>query len=201
MVVSALVKVVTVGSGLRSSARSAARPARRRADLSALCCRAGGGRRGLPSAVSSLRPRVLLHLQPATTHAQRALADGPRPLVPLPALRQEMQDQALPHQPPAAGARDPAAAGVLRGVLADGARAASVQCPLCPLRARSLAAARGHLAAHYPRDSPRCPVTACSRLFAHPNSVRNHMRVKHPHQWDRMKTLKWSCGWTDLSGE
>ncbi|CAH2067629.1 unnamed protein product, partial [Iphiclides podalirius] len=77
------------------------------------------------------------------------------------------------------------------------AGAPGAQCPLCARRLRSAPAARAHLAAHYPRDSPRCPVAACARLFAHPNSVRNHMRLKHRRQWERMKTLKWGCGWTD----
>nr|CAD7438180.1 unnamed protein product [Timema bartmani] len=51
---------------------------------------------------------------------------------------------------------------------------------------------RSHLEQHYPRDSPTCPVASCSKAFSHPNSVRNHMRMKHTQQWDKMKTLKWS---------
>lgn len=72
-----------------------------------------------------------------------------------------------------------------------------LQCPLCLARLASLALARRHLEAHYPRDSPVCPVASCARYFAHPNSVRNHMRIKHRRQWERMKTLKWSCGWAN----
>lgn len=70
-----------------------------------------------------------------------------------------------------------------------------LDCPLCGVPLASLAEARQHIDLHYPRDSPLCPVVTCARLFAHPNSVRNHMRIKHPEQWDKMKTLKWSCGW------
>lgn len=83
------------------------------------------------------------------------------------------------------------------GVKAGGGSAvgARLQCPLCGVALGSLAAARRHLDAHYPRDSPVCPVASCARYFAHPNSVRNHMRIKHRRQWERMKTLKWSCGW------
>ncbi|CAK1544286.1 unnamed protein product [Leptosia nina] len=73
----------------------------------------GRGGDGLPAAVSALRPRLLLHLQPAPAHAERALADGPRPVVPLPALRQEVQNEALSHQPPAPSARHPTAAELL----------------------------------------------------------------------------------------
>lgn len=69
-----------------------------------------------------------------------------------------------------------------------------LDCPLCGVFL-TFAQARQHIDAHYPRDSPLCPVAACGRLFAHPNSVRNHMRIKHPEQWDKMKSLKWSCGW------
>lgn len=58
-----------------------------------------------------VRARVLVHLQPAPAHAQRALADGPRAVARLRALRQEVQDQALSHQPPAAGARHKAKTG------------------------------------------------------------------------------------------
>lgn len=76
-----------------------------------------------------------------------------------------------------------------------GASGVAVQCPLCAARLAGLAAARRHLEGHYPRDSPLCPVASCGRHFAHPNSVRNHMRIKHRRQWDEMKTLKWSCGW------
>ncbi|XP_037302035.1 zinc finger protein 358-like [Manduca sexta] len=81
-----------------------------------------------------------------------------------------------------------------RRVVAGGVGGARLQCPLCSLRLRSPGGARAHLAAHYPRDSPVCPVASCARHFAHPNSVRNHMRIKHRRQWENMKTLKWSCG-------
>ncbi|KAM3957549.1 zinc finger autosomal protein-like [Aphomia sociella] len=76
-------------------------------------------------------------------------------------------------------------------------RGEQLQCPLCFARLESLALARRHLEAHYPRDSPVCPVATCARYFAHPNSVRNHMRIKHRRQWEKMKTLKWSCGWAN----
>lgn len=82
-------------------------------------------------------------------------------------------------------------------VCTSGGMSRQLECPLCYARLDSLAFARRHLDAHYPRDSPLCPVASCSRLFAHPNSVRNHMRIKHPRQWDKMKTLKWSCGWSN----
>ncbi|CAB3230327.1 unnamed protein product [Arctia plantaginis] len=78
-----------------------------------------------------------------------------------------------------------------------GARGGGLRCPLCGAALRCAALARRHLAAHYPRDSPVCPVAGCARYFAHPNSVRNHMRIKHRHQWETMKTLKWSCGWAN----
>ncbi|XP_069355544.1 uncharacterized protein, partial [Maniola hyperantus] len=79
----------------------------------------------------------------------------------------------------------------------EGGKGERLQCPLCFAPLTSLAAARRHLEAHYPRDSPVCPVAACARYFAHPNSVRNHMRIKHRRQWEKMKTLKWSCGWAN----
>ncbi|CRK90785.1 CLUMA_CG004477, isoform A, partial [Clunio marinus] len=62
-------------------------------------------------------------------------------------------------------------------------------CPLCeiPLEPRVF---RQHLDRHYPRDSPICPVLQCGRRFAHPNSVRNHMRLKHTIQWNRMKSMR-----------
>ncbi|CAH4012254.1 unnamed protein product [Pieris brassicae] len=197
----------------------------------------GRGGDGLPAAVSALRPRLLLHVQPAPAYAERALADRPRPVVSLPALREEVQNEALPHQPPAASARHSPAAELLekalrsparppagrrryaaRGVLAKpvisvhaereergsdslkffegdkGLPGQRLQCPLCFAILDSLAYARLHLEAHYPRDSPVCPVASCARYFAHPNSVRNHMRIKHRRQWEKMKTLKWSCG-------
>lgn len=66
-------------------------------------------------------------------------------------------------------------------------------CPLCeiPLEPRVF---RQHLDRHYPRDSPICPVLQCGRRFAHPNSVRNHMRLKHTVQWTRMKSMRSSGG-------
>lgn len=66
-------------------------------------------------------------------------------------------------------------------------------CPLCetPLEQRYF---RQHLDGHYPRDSPICPVIDCGRRFAHPNSVRNHMRIKHTHQWAKMKVMRSSAG-------
>ncbi|XP_028169875.1 protein abrupt-like isoform X7 [Ostrinia furnacalis] len=79
--------------------------------------------------------------------------------------------------------------------LGEAGAGCALRCPLCSAALASLALARRHLEAHYPRDSPVCPVAECARYFAHPNSVRNHMRIKHRRQWERMKTLKWSCGW------
>lgn len=66
-------------------------------------------------------------------------------------------------------------------------------CPLCeaPLEPRAF---RQHLDRHYPRDSPVCPVLQCGRRFAHPNSVRNHMRIKHTMQWAKMKAMRSSGG-------
>lgn len=66
-------------------------------------------------------------------------------------------------------------------------------CPLCeiPLEPRVF---RQHLDRHYPRDSPICPVLQCGRRFAHPNSVRNHMRLKHTLQWAKMKAMRSSGG-------
>ncbi|XP_049318378.1 protein abrupt isoform X3 [Bactrocera dorsalis] len=66
-------------------------------------------------------------------------------------------------------------------------------CPLCaiPLEQRYF---RQHLDGHYPRDSSICPVIECGRRFAHPNSVRNHMRIKHTHQWAKMKVMRSSAG-------
>lgn len=66
-------------------------------------------------------------------------------------------------------------------------------CPLCeaPLEPRLF---RQHLDRHYPRDSPVCPVLQCGRRFAHPNSVRNHMRIKHTMQWAKMKAMRSSGG-------
>lgn len=75
-----------------------------------------------------------------------------------------------------------------------------VPCPLCqvPLEQRVF---RQHLDRHYPRDSPVCPVIQCGRRFAHPNSVRNHMRLKHAVQWLKMKAMRSSGGpFVGLSG-
>ncbi|KAJ8875437.1 hypothetical protein PR048_023332 [Dryococelus australis] len=66
------------------------------------------------------------------------------------------------------------------------------ECPLCDAVVGELQLMRAHLEEHYPRDSPTCPVASCAKAFSHPNSVRNHMRMKHAEQWDKMKTLKWS---------
>ncbi|GAB0096344.1 hypothetical protein DMENIID0001_118360 [Sergentomyia squamirostris] len=74
----------------------------------------------------------------------------------------------------------------------------NVPCPLCqaPLEPRLF---RQHLDRHYPRDSPVCPVIQCSRRFAHPNSVRNHMRLKHAVQWLKMKAMRSSGGGTFIA--
>ncbi|XP_012270017.1 broad-complex core protein isoform X4 [Orussus abietinus] len=66
------------------------------------------------------------------------------------------------------------------------------RCPLCCRTLPDIGAMRAHLDHHYPRDSPTCPVASCAKTFSHPNSVRNHMRLKHPVQWDRIKTLRWT---------
>ncbi|KAF7382090.1 hypothetical protein V1477_002405 [Vespula maculifrons] len=66
------------------------------------------------------------------------------------------------------------------------------RCPLCCRTLQEIGAMRAHLDHHYPRDSPTCPVVSCAKTFSHPNSVRNHMRLKHPIQWDQIKTLRWT---------
>jgi hypothetical protein len=66
------------------------------------------------------------------------------------------------------------------------------RCPLCCRMLQDISAMRAHLDHHYPRDSPTCPVASCAKTFSHPNSVRNHMRLKHPVQWDQIKTLRWT---------
>ncbi|KAL0119065.1 hypothetical protein PUN28_009589 [Cardiocondyla obscurior] len=66
------------------------------------------------------------------------------------------------------------------------------RCPLCVRTLQDISAMRAHLDHHYPRDSPTCPVASCAKTFSHPNSVRNHMRLKHPVQWDQIKTLRWT---------
>lgn len=69
---------------------------------------------------------------------------------------------------------------------------AGYRCPLCTISMRDISEMRAHLDVHYPKDSPVCPVTFCSKTFTHPNSVRNHMRLKHAVQWDEIKILRWS---------
>ncbi|XP_018407067.1 PREDICTED: protein bric-a-brac 2-like isoform X2 [Cyphomyrmex costatus] len=66
------------------------------------------------------------------------------------------------------------------------------RCPLCCRTLHDISAMRAHLDHHYPRDSPTCPVSSCAKTFSHPNSVRNHMRLKHPVEWDQIKTLRWT---------
>lgn len=66
------------------------------------------------------------------------------------------------------------------------------ECPLCDKVLENLITARIHLDEHYPRESLRCPVPNCGRLFSHPNSVRNHMRQKHFEEWTIMKQIKWT---------
>lgn len=67
-----------------------------------------------------------------------------------------------------------------------------IECPLCIRSYYDIGDMRAHLDHHYPRDSPTCPVVSCGKNFSHPNSVRNHMRVKHADQWDKIKTLRWT---------
>ncbi|KAG5878844.1 hypothetical protein JTB14_018983 [Gonioctena quinquepunctata] len=66
------------------------------------------------------------------------------------------------------------------------------ECPLCEAILPSINNLRSHIDEHYPRDSPVCPVVECGKTFLHPNSVRNHMRLKHSNQWEIMKTVRWS---------
>uniref|UniRef100_A0A1I8MK89 Uncharacterized protein n=1 Tax=Musca domestica TaxID=7370 RepID=A0A1I8MK89_MUSDO len=102
-------------------------------------------------------------------------------------------------QNPAAVAAAAAAAATATAASANAAAAAAnnsnymLPCPLCetPLEQRVF---RQHLDRHYPRDSPVCPVIECGRRFAHPNSVRNHMRIKHTLQWAKMKAMRSSGG-------
>ncbi|KAI8125869.1 Protein abrupt [Lucilia cuprina] len=102
-------------------------------------------------------------------------------------------------QNPAAVAAAAAAAATASAASANAAAAAAsssnymLPCPLCetPLEQRVF---RQHLDRHYPRDSPVCPVIECGRRFAHPNSVRNHMRIKHTLQWAKMKAMRSSGG-------
>ncbi|XP_056635657.1 protein abrupt isoform X2 [Diorhabda sublineata] len=66
------------------------------------------------------------------------------------------------------------------------------ECPLCELTLMNICDLRNHIDDHYPRDSNFCPVTECGKIFTHPNSVRNHMRMKHLKQWEIMKSVRWS---------
>ncbi|XP_050076865.1 protein tramtrack, alpha isoform isoform X1 [Anopheles maculipalpis] len=90
------------------------------------------------------------------------------------------------------GSANSAAANVGTGNAGNG-QVYLLPCPLCevPLEPRVF---RQHLDRHYPRDSPVCPVIQCGRRFAHPNSVRNHMRLKHTNQWAQMKAMRSSGG-------
>lgn len=63
-------------------------------------------------------------------------------------------------------------------------------CPLCGTVFLDAATVRSHLELHYPRESSQCPVPSCAKLFIHPNSVRNHMRMKHSAIWFKMKQMK-----------
>ncbi|XP_044004161.1 protein abrupt isoform X3 [Aphidius gifuensis] len=65
-------------------------------------------------------------------------------------------------------------------------------CPLCSKITPSIGDMRIHLDEHYPRDSSTCPVLTCRKTFTHPNSVRNHMRIKHGDKWKEMKALRWT---------
>ncbi|XP_065203411.1 protein bric-a-brac 2-like isoform X3 [Planococcus citri] len=63
-------------------------------------------------------------------------------------------------------------------------------CPLCGTVFLDAATVRSHLELHYPRESSQCPVPSCAKSFVHPNSVRNHMRMKHAVVWAKMKQMK-----------
>jgi len=93
---------------------------------------------------------------------------------------------------PGPGSAAPVAVGSGSGASAGNSNY-MLPCPLCetPLEQRVF---RQHLDRHYPRDSPVCPVIECGRRFAHPNSVRNHMRIKHTLQWAKMKAMRSSGG-------
>ncbi|XP_034943405.1 protein abrupt isoform X3 [Chelonus insularis] len=67
-----------------------------------------------------------------------------------------------------------------------------IDCPLCVRTFYDIGDMRAHLDQHYPKDSPSCPVVSCGKIFSHPNSVRNHMRLKHSLQWDKIKALRWT---------
>lgn len=83
--------------------------------------------------------------------------------------------------------------GMVTGLSGGTSSTYLLPCPLCdlPLKPQLF---RQHLDRHYPRDSPVCPVMQCGRRFAHPNSVRNHMRLKHTLQWAKMKAMRSSGG-------
>uniref|UniRef100_A0A182SE21 C2H2-type domain-containing protein n=1 Tax=Anopheles maculatus TaxID=74869 RepID=A0A182SE21_9DIPT len=93
----------------------------------------------------------------------------------------------------ASSAANSGASNVGSGGNAGNGQVYLLPCPLCevPLEPRVF---RQHLDRHYPRDSPVCPVIQCGRRFAHPNSVRNHMRLKHTNQWAQMKAMRSSGG-------
>lgn len=57
--------------------------------------------------MSILRKDLLHAEQPKTAHNKRARPDLPGELEGVRYMRQEVQDQALPHKPPASGARHP----------------------------------------------------------------------------------------------
>uniref|UniRef100_A0A0C9QRN7 Ab_0 protein n=1 Tax=Fopius arisanus TaxID=64838 RepID=A0A0C9QRN7_9HYME len=65
-------------------------------------------------------------------------------------------------------------------------------CPICNRIIASIGDMREHLDRHYPRDSPTCPILTCRKNFLHPNSVRNHMRIKHGAKWKEIKALRWT---------
>ncbi|XP_050088732.1 homeobox protein cut-like isoform X2 [Anopheles aquasalis] len=94
---------------------------------------------------------------------------------------------------PSTGGSASSAGGANSGNSAGQGQVYLLPCPLCevPLEPRVF---RQHLDRHYPRDSPVCPVIQCGRRFAHPNSVRNHMRLKHTNQWAQMKAMRSSGG-------
>ncbi|XP_063979504.1 protein abrupt-like isoform X3 [Diachasmimorpha longicaudata] len=65
-------------------------------------------------------------------------------------------------------------------------------CPICNRVIANIGDMREHLDRHYPRDSPICPILSCRKNFLHPNSVRNHMRIKHGAKWKEIKALRWT---------
>ena len=64
------------------------------------------------------------------------------------------------------------------------------ECPLCGIVFLDAVTVRSHIELHYPRESSQCPVPSCAKSFIHPNSVRNHMRMKHSAIWSKMKQMK-----------